>query len=149
MGLPGQVSLVGEQLEIDGTQLSSLQKEILLGSLRLGAESVGTPLDALQFLANTLLNLHQPESAQRSYTLELDGYRQKRQDELKEMALAAVEKVRATGQEYEFQALSAAERRQVHMVLSDPDYADLETFSRGKEPDRRLVIQLAHQLNES
>jgi spoIIIJ-associated protein len=43
-------------------------------------------------------------------------------------------------------ALSAAERRQVHTYLKD--YEDLETYSRGKEPDRRLVVRLAQNPEE-
>ncbi|MDX2271709.1 MAG: R3H domain-containing nucleic acid-binding protein [Cyanobacteriota bacterium] len=147
MGIPAQVQVVGEQLEIVPDSLSPEQQDILLGvqeNPRQDPEGQGIPLDALQYLANTLLNIHQSEANQRSYTIELGGYRQKRQQELHEMALAAVEQVRSTQKEFEFKSLSAAERRQVHTYLDDPNYADLETFSRGKEPDRRLVIRLAH-----
>ncbi|NEQ25399.1 MAG: RNA-binding protein, partial [Microcoleus sp. SIO2G3] len=36
-------------------------------------------------------------------------------------------------------SLSAAERRQVHTLFQS--YEDLETFSQGTEPDRRLVVR--------
>lgn len=65
-----------------------------------------------------------------------------RQIELQQLAEAAVQHVRETGEEYEMAALSAAERRQVHTYLK-ATYGDLETYSRGKEPDRRLVVRLA------
>ncbi|MFQ3613958.1 MAG: R3H domain-containing nucleic acid-binding protein [Cyanobacteriota bacterium] len=148
MGIPAAVRVVGEALEIEAASLTAVQKQLLLSKAppsprELGQEEDHSPvvLDALQYLANTLLNLNQPEDQQQAYTLELDGYRQRRLQELQEMATLAVNQVRASGQEYEFQALSAAERRQIHTLLSDPAYADLETFSRGKEPDRRLVIR--------
>ncbi len=151
MGVESEVRVLEDRLEIDSTSLSETQKSCLLGfpsvtgSSHAAGEfgSIGITLDALQYLANTLLNLHQPSSRQRSYTLELDGYRQRRQQELHTMALAAVKQVRSSGSEHEFKALSAAERRQLHTFFDAPEYGDLENFSRGKEPDRRLVIRLA------
>ena len=56
------------------------------------------------------------------------------------MAAEAVEQVQATQEEYEIAALSSAERRQMHNFLKT--HEGLETFSRGKEPDRRLVVRL-------
>jgi len=154
MGIPAKVRVVGEVLEIEAASLTSDQKQLLLSkvsasplppSKEAGPEGERSPvvLDALQYLANTLLNLNLPEDQQQPYILDLDGYRQRRLQELKALVAAAVEKVRAGGREYEFPDLSAAERRQIHTLLKDPAYADLETFSRGKEPDRRLVIRLA------
>ncbi|MGQ9838818.1 MAG: Jag family protein [Cyanobacteriota bacterium] len=152
MGIPASVQVVGEVLEIEAASLAAAQKQLLLSKappttreLAYGQDHSPVVLDALQYLANTLLNLNQPESQQQAYTIELDGYRQRRLRELQDLATTAVEQVRASGQEYEFQALSAAERRQIHTLLSDPAYADLETFSRGKEPDRRLVIRSVSQ----
>lgn len=151
IGLETEVRIEADQLEIKSDPLSELQKSCLLSvpppvNSRSGGSDtsgMGITLDALQFLANTILNLNQPAARQRSYMIELDGYRQRRQQELREMALDAVEQVRASGTEYEFQALSAAERRQLHSFFDAPDFTDLENFSRGKEPDRRLVIRLA------
>ncbi|MGY2727540.1 Jag family protein [Thermostichus sp. OS-CIW-26] len=154
MGIPAAVRVVGEVLEIEASSLTPAQKRLLLAkapplpspsSRDSPQEEDRSPvvLDALQYLANTLLNLNQPEDQQQPYILDLDGYRQRRLQELKVLVAAAVEKVRATGREYEFPDLSAAERRQIHTLLNDPAYADLETFSRGKEPDRRLVIRRA------
>ncbi len=101
----------------------------------------GTVLDAIQYLANTTLNLGQAEDSQKAYTIELDGYRVRRQAELQAIADQAAQQVRETGNEYEMKALSAAERRQVHTYLKT--FGDLETESRGREPDRRLVVKLA------
>jgi spoIIIJ-associated protein len=94
-------------------------------------------------LANTLLNLDRPPSLQRAYTIELDGYRRRRHQELQQLTEAAVARVRDGGEEFEMEPLSAAERRQVHVLLQTDEYADIETFSRGKEPHRRLVIRPA------
>jgi len=106
----------------------------------------GTVLDSLQYLANTTLNLGKGPGDQQAFTLELAGYRAKRLGELKVMALEAAEQVLASGQAYELKGLSSAERRQLHHVLKAQD--GLSTFSRGKEPDRRLVVCLESEVQD-
>lgn len=120
-------------LTIEQTQLTPKQVEILIGP-------DGIVLDAIQYLANSILNLGQDEEGQAAYTIEIDGYRLRRQEELRAMADHAAQTVRETGQEYELKSLSSAERRQVHTFLKECE--DLETQSRGQEPDRRLVVRL-------
>jgi spoIIIJ-associated protein len=119
-------------LTIDETNLTPEQIRVLIGS-------DGSVLDAIQYLANSVLNLNQPQEGQASYTIELNGYRIKRQAEIRALAEAASEEVRATGREVEIKSLSSAERRQIHTFLKE--FADLETFSRGKEPHRHLVVR--------
>jgi spoIIIJ-associated protein len=126
-------------LQIDDTTLTSEQVQILVGA-------DGVVLDALQYLANTVLNLGQPKDQQNAYTVELGGYRARRQAELQAMAEQAAQQVRETGEDFEMVALSAAERRQVHTFLKS--FGDLETFSQGTEPDRRLVVRLQSQSSE-
>lgn len=123
----------GEQvywLTIDETNLSAEQIENLIGDR-------GAVLDGMQYLANATLNLNQDQQA--FYTIELNGYRAKRQTELQEIAQSAAEKVLSSGEEVEIKSLSSAERRQIHTILQD--YQELETFSKGKEPHRHLVVR--------
>ncbi|MBE9034070.1 Jag family protein [aff. Roholtiella sp. LEGE 12411] len=119
-------------LTIDKTNLTPEQVQVLIGV-------DGSVLDAIQYLANSVLNLSQPQEEQASYTIELNGYRVKRQAEIQALAEAAADEVRFSGQEVEIKSLSSAERRQVHTFLKD--FEDLETFSRGKEPHRHLVVR--------
>ncbi|MBX2865867.1 MAG: RNA-binding protein [Leptolyngbyaceae cyanobacterium MAG.088] len=119
-------------LTIDDASLTQAQIDGLLGER-------GRVLDAIQYLANTVLNIGQSTEAQQSYTIELQDYRQKRRDELKAIAETAAEQVLASGGEHEVTDLSSAERRQMHTFLKA--YGGLETFSRGREPDRRLVVR--------
>ncbi|MBF2066655.1 MAG: RNA-binding protein [Calothrix sp. C42_A2020_038] len=121
-------------LTIDEANLSPEQISVLIGSN-------GSVLDAIQYLANSILNLNQPPDEQASYTIELNGYRVKRQAEIRTLAENAALAARASGNEIEIKSLSSAERRQVHTFLKD--YNDLETFSRGKEPHRHLVVRPA------
>lgn len=146
-GLPGTVGaeVVKTEVEqsywlvIDQASLSPQQAQILIGEQ-------GAVLDAIQYLANTTLNIGRDEGSQTAYTIELAGYRAQRQHELQQMAEAAVQQVRDTAQEYEIASLSSTERRQVHTYLKA--FEDIETYSRGKEPDRRLVVRLAEEGEE-
>ncbi len=120
-------------LGIDGTNLTEQQVKLLIGEK-------GKNIDAIQYLANIILNIGREPSIQGSYTIDLDGYRIKRYQELVAIADNAIEQVRNTGQEAEIPNLSSAERRQIHSLLTDS--ADLATESRGQEPNRRLVVRL-------
>lgn len=139
-GMPSTVAVDVDKVEtegscwltVDAASLSPQQIESLLGEQ-------GKALDAAQYLANTILNLSCEPGEQQAYTLELDGYRVRRQAELQRLADEAATHVRETGDEFEIKSLSSAERRQVHTLFQDLD--DLETESRGKEPDRRLVVR--------
>jgi spoIIIJ-associated protein len=122
-------------LVIDDTALSPEQIEHWVGDK-------GTGLDALQYLANTILNLGQPSDQQQAYTIELHGYRAQRQAELHAWATTIATQVQETGEPAEMAGLSSAERRQVHTFLKQ-EYAGLQTESVGREPDRRLVVRPA------
>lgn len=146
-GLPSTVT--AEQVEDESGEscwltiaeapLSAEQVQALIGD-------GGAALDSIQYLANTTLNLGKGQDEQQAFTIELAGYRAKRLEELKAMAAAAAERVLANGEEHEMQGLSSAERRQMHHFISA--HEGLATFSRGREPDRRLVVCLAGQAPE-
>jgi len=137
-GLPAEVSIEPHEswddcwLKIDEAKLTPEQIQCLTGA-------DGAVLDAIQYLANTTLNLGRAKEEQQAFTVELDGYRMRRRAELQAMAEQAAHQVRETGEAYEIASLSAAERRQVHTFLKS--FEDLETFSQGTEPDRRLVVR--------
>ncbi|MEB3339576.1 R3H domain-containing nucleic acid-binding protein [Okeania sp.] len=120
-------------LTIDETNLTPEQVSILVGV-------DGKVIDAIQYLTNTILNLNNNSEEPLLYTIEIGGYRARRQEELLLMAEYAAKKVRLTGQDYELTSLSSTERRQIHTMLQDCE--DLETYSHGQEPDRRLVVKI-------
>ncbi len=119
-------------LIIDETQLP-LEKTLML----LGEKGEG--LDAIQYLANTLINLTVDSVEQQGFTVELNGYRLERLQQLKTLTEDIADKVRQTGQEIEMTALSSAERRQIHSFFKN--VADIATESRGEEPNRRLIVK--------
>lgn len=128
-------------LTIDHEPLSEAEIESLIGER-------GQTLDSMQYLANTILNMGAEEAEQQAYTVEIHGYRQKRQAELKALAEEAAEEVLKNGKtEHELKGLSSAERRQLHGLLGE--YEQLKTFSRGREPERHLVVQLVAEGSDS
>jgi spoIIIJ-associated protein len=120
-------------LVIDDEHLTPEQVAILTGAN-------GNVIDSIQYLANTILNLGVSPEEQGAFTVDLAGYREQRYAELRVIADSAADRARETEQEVELKSLSAAERRQVHTILKESP--DLETYSRGQEPDRRLVVRL-------
>ena len=120
-------------MTIDESNLTPEEIAILVGPN-------GNVLDAIQYLCNTVVNIaHEPDEPI-AYTVELNGYRIRRQEELRSMAQYAAEQARTTGVEVEIKSLSSAERRQIHNFLSECE--DLETYSQGQDADRRLVVRL-------
>lgn len=128
-------------LTIESENLTEQQVEWLLGE-------TGQVLDAIQYLASLELNFKAEKDAQVPFVVDIDGYRQRRQGELKQLVEEATARVQTSGKSYELCGLSSAERREVHTILQVL-FPDLTTFSRGKEPDRRLIIQPCPPSGES
>ncbi|MGF1495147.1 MAG: protein jag [Microcoleaceae cyanobacterium] len=139
------------QLSGAGSEVAFRQEEescwLTINELNLSPEQIasltgtnGEVLDALQYLVNTVMNLHREEDAKSAYTVELNGYRARRCQELQALAEDAARQVQQTGIELEIKSLSSVERRLIHSFLQDN--GEIETFSRGQEPDRRLVIKV-------
>jgi spoIIIJ-associated protein len=67
-------------------------------------------------------------------------WREKQEEQLKGLATQAAQRARETGESQPLYNLNAAQRRIVHMVLSEED--DIETESYGEDQDRYLVVNL-------
>lgn len=122
-------------LTIDDTNFTPQQIDVLIGR-------DGGVIDAIQYLANTTLNIGKTGEDQQAYTIELGGYRVRRHQELCAIADRAAAMARDTQQEQAIKHLSAAERRLIHTYLKQ--FPDLETVSQGQEPHRFLMVRL-HQ----
>lgn len=118
-------------LSISGSSLTDIQKQQLIGSK-------GEAIDAIQYLANTVLNLDKDPDTQSSFVVELDSYRVKRNQELANLTQDAISQVQSTGAEVEIPGLSSAERKQIHSILESTE--GVRSESRGQEPNRKLVI---------
>ena len=125
-------------LELKSDSLQPQQVQRLVGQ-------DGIVIDSLQYLANLFLN-RQPfvdinnQESHNFYTVELEGYRSKRLNDLNILAEQAVQQVRETQTEFVIKQLSSADRRYIHQLLEE--FADIETHSHGREPNRHLIVKL-------
>jgi len=70
--------------------------------------------------------------------VDIEGYRRRREEQLREMAERVASRVRATGAAVTLEPMLAYERRIVHLAVQGQ--AGLKTESVGVEPNRRVVI---------
>lgn len=101
----------------------------------------GETLDAIQYLTNLAASRRSRQAGYKSrfrFVVDIEGYREKRENTLKEMALRTASAVRKDGRSQILEPMSAADRRVVHMALQDVD--GVTTYSEGEEPYRRIVI---------
>lgn len=70
--------------------------------------------------------------------VDVEGYRRRREEQLKDVATRVAERVRATGQAVTLEPMLAYERRIVHLAVQGAP--GLRTESVGNEPNRRVVI---------
>lgn len=97
----------------------------------------GQTLDALQYLTN----LAAGKSFRHHYfiLLDVENYRERRQDTLEALARRLAGKVKRTGEEIRLEPMAAGERRIIHLALQD-DHA-ISTDSEGEAPYRYVVIR--------
>ena len=70
--------------------------------------------------------------------LDIDGYREKREEKLSQTALETAHKVELSNRPIVLSGLSSYERRVVHMTLADNP--NVETRSEGEKGSRRLIV---------
>ncbi|MEM5767381.1 MAG: RNA-binding cell elongation regulator Jag/EloR, partial [Bacillota bacterium] len=96
----------------------------------------GQTLDALQYLINLVANKHGDHRVR--ILLDVEDYRRRRTDTLKNLALRLAERVRRRGDEIALEPMTPQERKIIHMALQDNPY--VYTVSEGDEPFRKIVI---------
>src|SRR6184192_3284265 len=70
--------------------------------------------------------------------LDIEGYRRRREEQLKEIARRVAARVRTSGQAVTLEPMLAYERRIVHLAVQD--MPGVKTESVGVDPNRRVVI---------
>jgi spoIIIJ-associated protein len=97
----------------------------------------GETLRALQFLVNLIIRNSLKEDAVR-VVLDIERYKERRNNSLMDMALRVADKVAGTGRAVSLEPMSAAERRVVHMALAE--HPRVSTESTGLGDSRKVVI---------
>lgn len=98
----------------------------------------GHTLDALQYIVNIIANKEIEESKRRKIVVDIEGYKERREDVVSKYAHEKAEIVKKTGKKIALCYMNAVERRIVHLVLQEEPL--LSTYSEGTEPFRRVII---------
>ncbi len=97
----------------------------------------GETLQAMQTLLSAHISRH---AGHRVYaSLDIQGYKERKQESLEGLAERIGQKVASSGQAYTMRPMSAADRRIVHMWIKDSP--GVSSFSEGQDPNRRVVIE--------
>ena len=96
----------------------------------------GSTLEALQYIVG-VINSHQ-QLVEHMIIVDIEGYRERREVNLRRLALRSAELAMQQGREVELEPMPSSDRRTIHMTLkSNPN---VETESEGDEPERRVII---------
>ena len=98
----------------------------------------GHTLDALQYIVNIIANKEREEPERRKIIVDIEGYKERREDIISKYAHEKAEIVKKTGKKIALCYMNPVERRIVHLVLQEEPL--LSTYSEGTEPFRRVII---------
>ena len=115
----------GEYLEISGPHLGML----------IGRH--GNTLEALNLIFNNSFNAG-VRTNRRYYTIDAEGYRAHRADQLKNLALATLERCMREHKLQKLEPMLPSERKIVHLALATSEL--VRTESEGEEPERYVVV---------
>jgi spoIIIJ-associated protein len=119
---PGQAAPV--MVDVQGGDLS-----FLIGR---HAETLG----AMQLITRMIVGKEVGRAAH--VIIDVDGYRERRDDNLRKLAQKMAKQAVASGRRQTLEPMSASERRIIHLELRDS--AEVTTESTGEEPRRKVVI---------
>jgi len=107
----------------------------------------GHTLDALQYIVNIIANKEIEEPERRKIIVDIEGYKERREDIVSKYAHEKAEIVKKTGKKIALCYMNPVERRIVHLVLQEEPL--LSTYSEGTEPFRRVIIALKENENNT
>lgn len=98
----------------------------------------GQTLDSLQYLVNIVANRHSNRHLR--IVLDAEQFRERRRKTLEALADRMASRVVKTRKEVMLEPMTAQERKIIHTRLQGR--TDVNTYSQGNEPNRRIVIAL-------
>lgn len=96
----------------------------------------GEKLASLQHIVNLIVARR--EGQLNRIMVDVENYRGRREDQLRDVADRAAKRVAQSGKIIQLEAMTAMERRIIHLALSE--HSTVRTQSVGVEPNRRVVI---------
>lgn len=130
MGLPDKIK---RKKDSDGNLILDIQGPS--GGVLIGRH--GQTLEALQYMVSKILQ-HVAGDNKELVIVDVESYRERQSDKLKELARNLAKKAKETCEEVSLRPMNARDRRIVHMTLKDDQ--DVTTQSRGEGLRRRVVV---------
>jgi spoIIIJ-associated protein len=115
----------GEYLEVQGADLANL----------IGRH--GHTLEALNLIFNNIVNAGVKKD-RHYFTIDAEGYRARRADMLRGVALASLERALREKRPISLEPMLPSERKVIHLALADNPLVTTE--SAGAEPERYVVV---------
>ena len=131
MGITAEVTAKEESGNRIYISISTEDSGVLIGKK-------GITLDALQFLISLIVSKNFGEGSERHIILDVDGYRERREETLKHMARQAAHQSKKTRRTIILEPMSPYERKIIHLELHNDQ--DVETKSDGEPPYRRVKV---------
>jgi spoIIIJ-associated protein len=127
-GVPATIAIIEDEEQIRA-EFTGEDLGVLIGP-------GGQTIDAIQHLAYRIA--FRGSSARKGVLVDAAGYRERRAVALRAAADQAAEAAVRDGRAIPLEPMSAIERKLVHEHLRTR--RDVETYSEGEEPSRRLVV---------
>lgn len=108
--------------------------------------SKGETLDAIELLTKLSFK---DEYADKRIVLDINNYKLRQEERLREKTLDIAHQVLETGRPYEFRYLNSYERHLVHeTIANNNDLAGLNTHSEDRDLGRVLIVEFKKENNE-
>jgi spoIIIJ-associated protein len=134
LDLQAQVSAHYGPTERDGRR--NIQVDIRGSDLSVLIGRRSETLSAFQYIASLIVGKEEQQFVQ--LTVDVEGYRDRREKQLVQMAQRMADQVSKSGRRQTLEPMPSAERRIIHIALRD--HPDVKTESTGEEPYRKVMI---------
>ncbi|HBB27960.1 MAG TPA: protein jag [Clostridiales bacterium] len=124
-----EITFASNILKVEITKVDEEDKGIIIGKR-------GNTLDEIQFLLSLIVNKKRENYVKTIVNVE--DYRQKREETLKKLAKKTADKCRYYNKKIRLEPMNPYERRVIHATLQDEK--DIITYSEGEEPFRKVVV---------
>ncbi len=124
---------------------AEIESQIINGSVHLTVSSDnpgiligkhGQTLNAVEYLLNCILN--RSSLVKKKVFVDAEGYRERREQMLTDLAYRAAAKVKQTHQEIVLDPMPPRDRRIIHVTLQSDEH--IRTYSRGEGMMRRVAV---------
>ncbi len=136
MNVDADVSIRDPETPGDGLGMANAVLDVDGEDLGLLIGRRGETLQSLQYVLNLMVS--QQRGRQDFFTVDVEGYRRRREDTLNSLARRTADEVKRSGRPVTLEPMPANERRIIHMALSESQ--SVSTASIGEGDGRRIAV---------